>query len=646
MALAFMRRHKKWLTIFLWMTIPAMIVAFVALYIPTEDARAGNPGGVLAEVGGQPITLGEFQRAYRQQRQRLEQMSPGGRLDPEMLERFGLRENTLQTLVEEKLVALEAQRLGLSVDDDALAHEIATAPSFQENGRFMGSAELRRRLELAGISEQEFQEQMRAQMLGQRLLSVVTDGVAVSPMEVEREFRRRNEQVKVEYVLAEAPADGSVPAPTDAEVSARFSAKPDAYRFPERRVVSYVLVDPAALQSRVTVTEADLATYHREHKSEFVTPEETCASHILVKVKDSPEAQEGHADDEARALAQAALDQVKGGADFATVAKKASEDKGSAENGGDVGCFARGRMQPEFDNSAFTVPVGQTSDLVKTRLGYHVIRVNSRTAEQDQPLSLVKEGIRARLLAQRTQAQAMSQARLMSEALARGRSLEDAAKQPGLALTVQKSAPLARGAAEPPLDSPALVARAFELKVGETAKDAFDTSAGRAYIALSEVQPARAPSLAEVQDKVKADITRERAAEAARQRAGELRARAEKEGLDKAATALGLVRKETPTPVGRGQELGELGAGQALEQAAYDLPVGALSEPLRVRNGYAVLRVLEKKAFDPAAFAKEKDALAASLRQTRRQQLFRAYMSQARARFPVERRADLESVVG
>ena len=66
MALAFMRRHKKWLHFFLWMCIPAMIIAFVALYIPTEDARAGNPGGVLAEVGGQPITLGEYQTVYRQ----------------------------------------------------------------------------------------------------------------------------------------------------------------------------------------------------------------------------------------------------------------------------------------------------------------------------------------------------------------------------------------------------------------------------------------------------------------------------------------------------------------------------------------------------------------------------------------------------
>lgn len=643
MALAFMRRHKKWLHVFLWMTIPAMIIAFVALYIPTEDASAGNPGGVLAEVGGQPITLGEYQSAYRQQRQRLERMYQG-RLEPEMLEQFGLKEQTLQGLVEAKLIALEAHRLGLSVDDDTLAREIASSPAFQENGQFMGAAEIRRRLELNGVTEREFQEDYRSQLLGQRLLGVITDGVAVSPAEVEREFRRRNEQVKVEYVLADAPADAAAAAPTDAEVSARFQAKPEAYRFPEKRVVSYLLVDPQALQARVTVTEADLASYHREHKSEFLKPEEACASHILVKVKATPDAKEGHTDEEAKKLAQAALDQVKGGADFATVAKAVSEDKGSAERGGDLACFGRGRMVPEFDNVAFSLPVGQTSDLVKTSFGYHVIRVSSRNPEQDLPLSQVRDRIRGTLLARRTQALAATQVQQVSAALASGRSLEEAAKEPGLA--VQKSAPLARGAAEPPLDSPALVARAFELKAGETATEGFTVSGGRAFIALTEVQPSRVPALAEVQARVKADLAKERTAERARQRAGDLRARAEKDGLEKAATALGLVRKETPTPVGRGMALGDLGASLALEQAAYELPVGAFSEPVRVGDGYAVLRVLERKAFDPAAFAKEKDAVAAGLRDARKQQLFRSYMAQARQRFPVERRADIDQVIG
>ena len=643
MALAFMRRHKKWLAVFLWLSIPALIVTFVALYIPSGDAATGTSDGVVAKVGGERVTANEFQRAYRRQRDQLQRMYPQGQLDAAMMERLGIREQTLQGLVEQKLVALEAARLGLRVDDETLARELRTSPALQENGVFIGVAEIRKRLDQAGISEEEFQESMRADLVAQRLQSVVTDGVAVSPSEVEREYRKRNERAKVEYVKVVAPAAPA--AASDAEAAARYQAKPDAYKLPERRVVSYVLVAGEALRSRVTVTEAELETYWRDHKDEFVSPEEACASHILVKVKAGPEAPGGHPDAEAKALAQAAIGQLKSGADFAAVAKKVSEDEGSAAQGGDLGCFARRSMVQEFANAAFTLPIGEVSDLVKTDFGYHIIRVSSRQEQRERALSEVKEGIRARLSSERTQALAQSQVQSMSAALAGGRSLEAAAKE--LGLTVQKSAPLARGAADPPLASPQLSARAFELKVGETAREPFFVGPGeQAFIALVEVQAPRVPALSEVQAQVKAEIGRERAAEAARARAAELRRVAEKDGLEKAAAAGGLVRKETPELLGRGQALGELGLTPALEQAVYDAPVGALSEPVAVEGGYALVRVIERKAFDADAFAKEKDALTASLRESRKQLLFRAYMTQARERFPVERFGTLDRIIG
>lgn len=642
MALAFMRKHKKWLAVFLWLSIPALIVTFVALYIPTGDAAAGGADAVVAKVGGERITANEYQRAYRRQRDQLQRMYQG-RLDPAMMEQFGIREQTLQSLVEQKLVALEAARLGLRVDDETLAREIRTSPGLQENGAFIGAAEIRRRLDQAGISEQEFQEAMRADLVTQRLQSVVTDGVLVSPGEVEREYRRRNEQAKVEYVKVEGAAPAT--APTDAEASARYQAKPDAYKLPERRVVSYVLVSDEALRSRVTVTDAEIGTYYNEHPDQFQVPEEACASHVLFKVKANPEAKEGHADAEAKKLAEEVAAQLKAGEDFAAVAKKRSEDEGSGSQGGDLGCFARDRMVPEFSNAAFSLPIGQVSDPVKTSFGYHVIRVSSRQEQRQRQLLEVKDAIRARLTNERTQALAQSQVQALGEALGRGRSLEAAAKEQGL--TVQKSAPLARGAAEPPLASPQVAARAFELKVGETAPEPLRVGAReQAFIALAEVQAPRVPALAEVQAQVKADIARERAAEAARARAVELRAAAEKDGLEKAATARNLVRKETPELIGRGLPMGELGVSPALEQAAYEAPAGTLSEPIAVEGGYAVIRVLDRKGFDADAFAKERDTIATGLREARKQQMFRAYMTQARQRFPVERFGALDRFIG
>jgi peptidyl-prolyl cis-trans isomerase D len=640
LALGFMRRHRRWLFVFLWV----VILAFIVLYIPAfMGADAGTPGETLAKVGGRPITVGEFQKAYIRQRQMYERMYPG-QLDAEAFRRMGLEEQTFDTLVTDRLIELEAKRLGLAVDDQELARKIATSPGLQENGRFIGVREYRRRLELQGVSVQEFEDSARRGLLGEKLRNLVTDGVMVSPADAEREFRRRNEQVKVEYVLADAARFRPQVGVSDDEVRARFESARDKYKLPERRIVSYLLLDAPTLQGRISVADADIDAYYQDHKDEFKEEEQVCASHILVKVKGADSA-EGHPDAEAKSTAADLLKKVQAGGDFADLAKKNSEDQGSAPSGGDLGCFGRGRMLPEFENAAFSLQPGQTSDLVKTGFGYHIIRLASRREEKVPALSEVKERIRQTLMGERLRAMIEEQAGTISAELRRGRSLEQAARPAGL--QVKKSPPLVRGEITPPLASPPLVARVFELKRGETEPTPLLVGRAYAFVTLDEIQPPRVPELKEVQEKVKADLVDEKSFERARTMAADLRQRAEGAGLEKAAAALGLVRKETPALVGRGQPMGDLGSDAALDQAAFSLPEKALSEPLRAPTGYAVIRVLERRAFDPAAFEAQKAALVAELRDARKDELFRAYLGQARQRFAVERRVEaFRRVVG
>lgn len=632
MALGFMRRHKRWLYGFLWL----VIAAFIILYIPAfTDVTERGAGATLVEVGTLPITVGEYQKAYLRQREMYQSMYQG-RIDNATLKRLGIEEQTLQALIDDRVLQLEAKRLGIAVDDEAIRQRLATSPEFQVDGKFMGAAELRRRLELQGITAGDFEQELRRRIMRERVASLVTDGVMVSPREAEEEFRRRSEQVKAEYVMV--PAEAAAVAATDADVRARFDASKDRYALPERRVVSYLLLDLPKLQPRVSVTESEERTYYDTHQDEFKQDEQLCASHILVKAKATPEAAEGHADDEARQLAQSALDQVKAGADFAALARKVSEDQGSGPQGGELGCFARGRMVPEFENAAFSLGPGETSDLVKTQYGYHVIRATSRREEAVPPFAQVKDRIHQTLMSQRVRSLLEEQMLGISEALRRGKSLEDVAKERGF--MVEKSAPLARGADTPPLGSPALTARAFALKRGETEPEPFALPTGYAYISLQEVQAPRPADFKEVQDRVKSDLQQEKAEESASAKAADLKARAESAGLDKAASGVGLVRKETEALVSRGQPLGDLGNSASLEAAAYALPEKVLSDPIKVPGGWAVIRVLEKKPFDPAAFEKEKVSLIGSLRQQRREELFRSFMQEARKRVTVQRNAE------
>jgi len=632
MALALMRRHRRWLYIFLWL----VIAAFIILYIPALTTEGqGTPGETVVSVGGLPVSVGEFQRTYYRQRQLYDRLYQG-RLDENMLRQLGIEEQVFEGLVSDRLVELEAKRLGVSVSDEALARAIATSPEFQDDGRFVGTNEIRRRLELQGLSEEDFEHSFRRQLLRESLESLLGASVSVSDAEVEREFRRRTEQVKLEYVLADAARFEAGVQPAESEIAARFEAKKDAYRVPERRVVSYVLLDRATLQPQVAVTDRELEVYYQDHREEFRQEEEACASHILVKVK-AGDAGEGHPEAEAQTIAQGLLDQVRGGADFVTLAKTSSEDQGSAPNGGDLGCFPPGRMVPEFDDAVFALQPGQVSDLVKTSFGYHVIRLASRRESTVLPLAQVKERIRASVTDLKVRELGEQKAQAMADALGRGQSLEEAAKAQGL--TVQKSAPFARGETPGVLTSPILVARVFEMKPGQAEKEGFALPQGAAFVSLLEIQAARTPPLAEVRDKVRADVVSEAAFAQARSAAAGVKAKAERLGLEKAAAAAGLVRKETPALTGRGQALGDLGTGAALEEAAFSLPEKATSEPVRTAAGWAVLRVLEKKPFDPAELAKQKGQIAASLRQQKEQELFRAFVVAARERYEIARDA-------
>ena len=630
MALGYMRRHRRWLYGFLWLVIITFILLYIPAFTEQEDVGLGAP---VAEVADRKISVGEFQRSYLRQRQMYQTMYQG-RLTDELLRRLGIEEQTLQGLVDDRILALEAERLGIKVDDETVKRRLATSPEFQQDGRFLGGEEIRKRLERQGVSVREFEDSLRASLLRERLISIVTDGVRVTPAEAEKEYRRRNEQIKAEYVLV--PLDTASLSATDEEARAWFDARKDSYRLPERRVLSYVMLDAASMAPRVTVTEADRRAYYETHRDQFTQPGELCASHILFKVK-AEGAAEGHTEEDARALAQSALDELRKGGDFAAVAQRVSEDLGSASQGGDLGCFPRGRMVPEFDEAAFALSPGQMSEVVRTSFGYHVIKATARKDDVDPPMTELTQQLTNAVTAEKSEALAQEKARALAAALAGGARLEDAARDQGL--TVQKTEPMGRTEGRPPLATPAVMGRAFELDEGEVAPEPIRVPGGYAFIAVDDVQAPRLPEVKDVMDKVRADVVRDKAYKKAAATASAIRAQAETGGLEKAATAAGLVRKQTDALVARLQPIGDLGTSAALE-SVFDLPVNALSEPLETPSGVAVVRVTEKKEFDPAAFEKEKDALTASLTEQRRGQLFQAYMQEARKRFPVVRYPD------
>jgi len=275
---------------------------------------------------------------------------------------------------------------------------------------------------------------------------------------------------------------------------------------------------------------------------------------------------------------------------------------------------------------------------VKTTYGYHIIQVKEKREARQKSLDEVKEQIKTQLGSERAQAESERLRAAMTAALGEGRKkLEEAAQAHGL--KVVTGDPVARGEEKLPFTEEA-VGRLFEMKPGETFPEPLSAGGGYVFLSLLEAKGSRLPELTEVQEQVKSDVLQRKALEQARARAEELKAKAGAGGLAKAASAMGLTRKETTNPVYRDAPIGDLPAGSALEEAAFTLPVGQLSDPVPVKNGYVVLRVTEHKAVDPAEFEKQKGSVASNLRSRKRNELFQAFLTQARQRIPIERRPD------
>jgi peptidyl-prolyl cis-trans isomerase D len=613
-----MRRHKGWLK---W-SLALVVLSFIVFYIPSfldDTATDAAPNDAVATVGGEQITVDTFRRAYQSQLQAY-QRAYGASLNEQFLKQMGIDQQILQQLIDERTAAAEARRLGLAVSDQEVRQRIFSIPAFQQNGQFVGEDVYRQVLSMQRppLTPPEFEENLRRALLVEKLRSAVTDWIAVDDRDVEAEYTRRNEKAKLELVVFNADKLRDQVTLTDADVQAYFDKNKEQYRVGEKRKIRYLLADAEALKSKIVVVPGDIERYYNQNVETYSSPEQVRASHILFKT-------EGGDDAAVKAKAEAVLKQVKAGGDFAELAKKHSEDS-SAPQGGDLDYFGRGRMVKEFDDVAFSLAPGSTSDLVKTQFGYHIIKVVDKKAAATRPLAEVSGQIADQLQYERAQAQAAELATTLAKEIKTPADLDAAAKKRGL--TVQESGFFTRD--EPIMGigpAPDVSEQAFTVKDGEVAGP-LRTARGPVFLTAAGKQEPRVPALAEVKDKVKDDATRARARELSKARAESLAAdfRAD---FAAAAKKAGLEVKTTEL-VARGSTLPEVGINAAVDQAVFALPAGSVTGPVVTDAGTVIARVVEKQSVTAADLAAGKDGVRSDLQNERRNRFFSAYMLKAK----------------
>ena len=382
---------------------------------------------------------------------------------------------------------------------------------------------------------------------------------------------------------------------------------------------------------------ADIERAYNNNIDQYTSPEQIRASHILLK-------SEGKDDAAVKTRAEELLKQAKSGADFADLAKKYSEDEGSAKNGGDLDYFSKGRMVPEFEQVAFTLQPGQLSDLVKTSYGYHIIKLVDRKTVTTKTLAEVRQQLNDQLAAERAQAQAADTAQSLGKEISKPADLDKVAKARGL--TVQESGFFARD--EPTLAlgaSPEAAARVFQMKQGDV-EGPLQTSRGFAFVTLVSKQDPYLAQLTEVTERVRDEVLKQKARELSKQKATDLAAKLKNApDFDKTAKAAGVEPKTTEL-ITRDSPLPDLGVAAAVQDIAFKLPVGAVSDPIATDNGTAIIKVVEKQEVKPADLVGVKDKFRTELLSDRRNRFFSAYMVKAKQRMKIEvNREALQRVV-
>ncbi len=494
------KQHTFLIKVIFWMIIAAFVGTGLFVWgggDPRRDTAA-------VTVNGARVDYDEYQRAYSNL-YRLYQEMYRESFTPELERQLGLRRQALDIVIDQTLLAQEAERRNITVSRQELIDSIARISVFQENGAF-NRDRYRQVLNAQRLTPEIFEAMQRRDLMIDKVRQQIQDGVVVTDEDIEREFRARNEMVNLSFVrLFPSDFERQVSV-SEEELQAFLEERREAFRIPEAVSLQYIVFDPARFEDEVTVTEGEMETFYRRNLDRFEIEEEVRASHILVGV---PEGASQEIRSQKREEAEALLTRVREGADFAELARKHSDDPGSAGQGGELGYFGRGMTVAAFERVAFSLRPGEISDIVETPFGFHIIRVEDRIDGGLPSLAKVADEVRAGVREEKARQLAFEKAMDAYNMNRQGGSLERAAQTAGL--TVRETGFFDRQGPVPGLaDARDLAQTAFALRPGELARPTL-TSEGVVLYTLQERRESRLPELGEIRSQVEAAFRREKA---------------------------------------------------------------------------------------------------------------------------------------
>ena len=609
------RSQKKVVRVVLTGLLVLVGLSMVTYLIPGSGQDLSGPGKgdqtLVAQVGKEDLTAQQVARV-------VQNMTRSRQMPPELLSIYVPQ--IIQQMISERAMAYEATRLGLRISSEEAENAILDSfpPDFIKNGKVDG-ATLAGVLQQQGVTMADLKIDTSRQLLVNRLRQIVGDGVVISSSEVEKEFRHRNDKIKIQYALLTPEKYHAEGEASDAETLAYYNGNKATFRAPEKRSLAIIVLDPLKISASIQASDADLQRDYTADQDKFRTPERVNVRHILIKSDATNDAL-------MKNKAELTLKMIQGGADFAKVARENSQDPGSGANGGELGWIVKGQTVPEFEKSAFSLPVGQLSPLVKTTYGYHILQVSQHEQAHLRSFEEVKPQLTMQY-SMRMASQKMQQLsdKVIAELRKDPAHPEKAAAAAGT--TVLRAENIQAGDPVPEIGNSKEFSDAIApLRKGEVTAGPVVLPGGRAALAVvTDYQAVHPATFEEAKAEAHTRASQDKLQAVLATKLTDLLAKTHAMGddLEKAAKSLGI---EIKTSADSNREAAIEGVGQAGNLAdAFTKPANSIIGPVVVPGGRVIAKVVAHIPADITGLAATAPAIRAELKQQRgrdRAQLF------------------------
>jgi peptidyl-prolyl cis-trans isomerase D len=607
------RSRAKAVRYLLGAVLVLVALSMVVTLIPGFGSGAAADDPVVAVIGGEELTTREVQI-------NIQAALRGRTIPPDLVATYVPQ--YINQMIAERALAFQARRMGFQVSEADLARAIQSAfPQMFQDGKFVGREAYQMFLAQQNLTIAEFEANMRKQMLLTHLRNIALEGVLVTPEEVAAEYRKKKEAIKVDFVAFAPDKFRSQVQVTPQEVAEHFKKTAGAYEVPEKRSLQIVIADESRLATSLKVSDAELRRAYEDNRDRYRTPERVRVRHILLKTTGKPPEEVG----KLKSRIEDLLKQIKGGADFAELAKKNSEDPVSAAKGGELDWVMRGQTVKNFEDTAFSLKPKELSGVISTEYGFHIVQLLEKQEPRVQPLEEARAELEKEVRQQVANQRVLSLIDQARDLLVKTptQAAEIAAKLGLQAITVDK---VAVGDPLPEIG----VNQDFQesirdLKKGQVSATVQVAQGKIAVASVTDFVPRRPAELSEVESRVREQLVSLKARDLAKQKSqaagekmnsvgGDLRKLAQMTGGE-FKTAPAFARHEAAEGIGSGTYLLE----------AFAKPAGSVIGPVQVGESFFIVKVTERIEADMSKLAAERESFLVEIKRKKaneRRELF------------------------